>query len=107
MQKPCYIYTKTLQKLFNINQTLKYLPFFYIGNKELDDYVTIANKILLKSPDKNEYKVLQDPYLFHALGEKYNILKINNSINRYHFKPLQISYTISQKVMRDPYTECD
>ena len=102
-----YIYTKTLQKLFNINQSLKYLPFFYIGNKELDDYVTIANKILLKSPDENTYKVIRDPYLFHALGEKYNILKINNSINRYHLKPIQVSYTISQKVMRDPFSDVE
>lgn len=105
MQNPCYIYTKTLQKLYKINQTLIHLPVLYIGNKVLNDYVFIVNNILIKSPDKNEYKVLQDPYLFYALGEKYNILKLNNTINIYHLKLLQLSYTISKKVMRDPYTE--
>ena len=91
--KPYYVYTN-IRKLYKINQTLKYLPVVYIGNKELVNYVDISNQIVLKHATNN-YKLITDPYMFQALNENYNILKTNGSICNIHLKPIVISYNIT------------
>ena len=79
-----------LHKIYKLNQTIQFLPVLYIGNKELDNYVDISHKLLLKRG--TDYKIIKNPYLFQALHENYHTLNIKKSICINHMKPIKLSY---------------
>lgn len=86
-------YELSMRKFYNLNETLKYLPTVYIGNKYIDEYVKDASMIVVKKNDK--YYAKNNPYVNESLKKNYNKIMCDPSVKKEHHKIITITYRIS------------
>lgn len=86
-------YELSMRKFYGLNDTLKYLPTVYIGNKYIDEYVKDANMIVVKND--NKYYATNNVYLNQSFKNNYNKIIADPSIKKEHLKVITITYRIS------------
>jgi hypothetical protein len=82
-----------MRKFYGLNDTLKFLPTIYIGNKCIDEYVKDANIIVVKN--NNTYYTTNNQYLNISFKNNYNKIVMDPSIKKEHLKVIKITYRIS------------
>jgi len=86
-------YELSMRKFYGLNDTLKYLPAIYIGNKCIDEYVKDASMIVVKN--NNKYYATNNRYLNVSLKTNYNKIMMDPSIKKQHLKVVTVTYRIS------------
>ena len=86
-------YELSMRKFYGLNDSLKYLPIIYLGNKHVNDYVKDARMIVYRQ--NNKYYAANNLYSMHTMKHNYHKIMDDPTITKEHKKIVTVAHRIS------------